>query len=98
MALAWIAFALAATAAGFLFVRVRAAEAGRAAGEAEQMRLAAELADTAKRLEQRAAENKARGEELAELRKKHDKLKRRAGDERVEEKGAPAKLRAAEAE
>lgn len=97
-AVGWIAFALAAAAAVALFLRLRGAEAARAAGEAEQTRLASELADTAKRLEQRSAENKARGEELAELRKKHDKLKRRAGDERVEEKGAPARLRAAEAE
>ena len=96
--LGWNAFALAAAAAAVLFVRLRGAEAARAAGEAEQTRLAAELAETTKRLEQRSAENKARGEELAELRKKHDKLKRRAGDERVEEKGAPARLRAAEAE
>lgn len=94
----WIAFALAAATALFLFLRLRGAEAARAAGEAEQTRLAAELAETARRLEQRSAENKARGEELAELRKKHDKLKRRAGDERVEEKGAPARLRAVEAE
>jgi len=94
----WIAFALAAVAAGFLFARLRTAEAARAAGDAEQTRLAAELAETAKRLEQRSAESKTRGEELAELRKRHDKLKRRAGDERVEEKGAPARLRAVEAE
>src|SRR5262245_26579818 len=94
----WIAFALAAAAAVVLFLRLRSADAARAAGDTEQTRLASELADTAKRLEQRSAENKARGEELAELRKKHDKLKRRAGDERVEEKGAPAKLRALEAE
>ena len=95
-ALGWIASALAAAAAVLLFVRLRAAEAAHAAGEAEQTRLAAELADAAKRLEQRAAESKARGEELAELRKKHDKLKRRAGDEREEEKSAPARLRSLE--
>jgi predicted nucleic acid-binding Zn-ribbon protein len=96
--LGWIGCALAIAAAVVLYQRLRAVEAARAAGDAEQTRLAAELADTAKRLEQRSAESKARGEELAELRKKHDKLKRRAGDDRVEEKSAPARLRAVEAE
>ena len=81
-----------------LFTRLRASEAARAAAASEQARLSEELADTAKRLEQRSAETRARGEELSELRKKHDKLKRRAGDDRVEEKSAPAKLRAVEAE
>ena len=96
--LGWIAFALAAAAAVVLFTRLHASEAARAASAAEQARLSEELADTAKRLEQRSAETRARGEELAELRKKHDKLKRRAGEDRVEEKSAPAKLRAVEAE
>ena len=96
--LGWIGFALAVAAALALFVRLRATETARAAADGERDRLAAELADTAKRLEQRSGESRARGEELSELRKKHDKLKRRAGDDRVEEKGAPARLRAVEAE
>jgi len=45
-----------------------------------------------------AAARGARGEELSELRKKHDKLKRRAGDDREEEKSAPARIRTLEAE
>jgi hypothetical protein len=96
--LGWIAFALAGAAAVVLFTRLRASDVSRAASASEQARLSEELADTAKRLEQRSAESRGRGEELSELRKKHDKLKRRAGDERVEEKSAPAKLRAVEAE
>ena len=96
--LSGILCALAVAAAVVLFTRWRASEAARAASDAETARLSEELADTAKRLEQRSAETRARGEELSELRKKHDKLKRRAGDDRVEEKSAPAKLRAVEAE
>lgn len=97
-ALGWIAFALAAAGALFLFQRARGSDAARTAlatalGEREQ-----ELLATQKRLEQRAAELRARGEEIAELRKKHDKLKRRAGDEREEEKSAPARIRTLEAD
>ena len=83
----WIAFALAAAAGAFLFVSLRAARSS-----------ARELESTQKRLDPRAAELRARGEELSELRKKHDKLKRRAGDDREEEKSAPARIRTLEAE
>jgi predicted nucleic acid-binding Zn-ribbon protein len=94
----WIAFAFAVAVAGVLFARLRSAEAARAAAAGELTAQSAELESTQKRLEQRGAELRARGEELSELRKKHDKLKRRAGDEREEEKGAPARIRALEAD
>jgi predicted nucleic acid-binding Zn-ribbon protein len=97
-AVGWIVAALAVAVALVLFARLRASDAAHAASAAEQQRLGEELAEAFKRLEQRSAESRARGEELSELRKKHDKLKRRAGDDRVEEKSAPAKLRAVEAE
>jgi len=94
--LGWIACAFALAIAGALFARLRSAEAGRSAAAAELAARSAELESTQKRLEQRSAELRARGEELSELRKKHDKLKRRAGDEREEEKSAPARIRALE--
>ncbi|HXZ85051.1 MAG TPA: hypothetical protein VEI82_06145 [Myxococcota bacterium] len=94
----WIAFVAAAAVGGLLFASLRAARAASRASEAALAERTHELESTQKRLEQRAAELRARGEELSELRKKHDKLKRRAGDEREEEKGAPARVRAVEAE
>ena len=97
-ALGWVAFALVAAVAAFLFQRGRASEAVRAAGAAALAERSQELEATQKRLEQRAAELRGRGEEIAELRKKHDKLKRRAGDEREEEKSAPARIRTLEAD
>ena len=92
----WIAFAFAAVAAGVFFARLRASETGRSAAAGELAAQSAELESTQKRLEQRGAELRARGEELSELRKKHDKLKRRAGNEREEEKSAPARIRTLE--
>jgi predicted nucleic acid-binding Zn-ribbon protein len=94
----WLAFGAAALAAVFLFVRLRGAEAEREVSLGALSDTAAELEATKKRLEQRANELRARGEELSELRKKFDKLKRRAGDEREEEKSAPARIRALEGE
>lgn len=97
-ALGWIAFALAGAVAVFLLQRERAAAAHAGVTAQKLAERDQELEATQKRLEQRAAELRARGEELSELRKKHDKLKRRAGDEREEEKSAPARIRALEAE
>jgi chromosome segregation ATPase len=97
-ALGWIAFAVAAAVAAFALVRLRAAEAADAVTRAALAERDEQLAATEKRLEQRSTEARARGEELAELRKKHDKLKRRAGEEHEEEKGAPARIRALEAD
>jgi chromosome segregation ATPase len=96
--LGWIAFGVAAAAAAFLFQQLRGARADAGVTSAALAEREAELEATSKRLEQRAAELRARGEELSELRKKHDKLKKRAGDEREEEKGAPARIRGLEAE
>jgi len=97
-ALGWLAFALAAAAAAVFFARARSAAGEAERGNAALSDTRQELEATAKRLEQRSAELRARGEELAELRKKHDKLKKRAGDEREEEKGAPARIRGLEAD
>ena len=94
----WIAFALAAAAGAFLFVSLRAARSSARELEGALAERTGELESTQKRLDQRAAELRARGEELSELRKKHDKLKRRAGDDREEEKSAPARIRTLEAE
>jgi chromosome segregation ATPase len=98
LALGWVACGIAALAAAFFFFGLRAARAAAQAAEARLGETAQELETTQKRLEQRAAEVRARGEELAELRKKHDKLKRRAGDDREEEKSLPARVRALEAD
>jgi chromosome segregation ATPase len=97
-ALGWIAFALAVAGAAFLFLRARASDAARAASAALLAERDQALEATQKRLEQRAAELRTRGEEISELRKKYDKLKKRAGDEREEEKGAPARVRKLEAD
>jgi chromosome segregation ATPase len=94
----WVAFAVAAAACVFLFVSLRSSQSARAESEAALGERGQELEGTSKRLEQRAAELRARGEELSELRKKYDKLKRRAGDEREEEKSAPARIRALESD
>jgi chromosome segregation ATPase len=94
----WVAFALALAAAAVLFQRANAAAGAQAASATLLEERGQELEVTQKRLEQRSAELRARGEEISELRKKHDKLKRRAGDEREEEKGAPARIRALETE
>ena len=98
LAVGWIAFALAAAAAAFLFVSLRSARAAARELEGALADRTGELESTQKRLDQRVAELRARGEELSDLRKKHDKLKRRAGDDREEEKSAPARIRALEAE
>jgi len=94
----WIAFALAAAAGAFLFVSLRAARSSARELEGALAERTGELESTQTRLDLRAAALRARGEELSELRKKHDKLKRRAGDDREEEKSAPARIRTLEAE
>ncbi|HTO55967.1 MAG TPA: hypothetical protein VMR50_21465 [Myxococcota bacterium] len=94
--LGWLLFAAALAAAGVAFVRLRSAEAARLDAQGALAEKSADLETTEKRLEQRAAELRARGEEISELRKKFDKLKRRAGDEREEEKSAPARIRGLE--
>ena len=96
--LGWVAFALALAAAAVLFQRASSAASAQAASAALLAERGQELEAAQKRLEQRVAELRARGEEISELRKKYDKLKRRAGDEREEEKGAPARIRALETE
>jgi predicted nucleic acid-binding Zn-ribbon protein len=94
----WLAFALAASAAGFLFLRARTADALRLAQGVELEAASAELEAVHKRLDHAKAELRARGEELGELRKKHEKLRKRAGDSIEEEKALPAKFRALESE
>jgi predicted nucleic acid-binding Zn-ribbon protein len=96
--LGWLAFAAAAIAAGFLFQRIRAADAARVAISAELDALGTQFEVVRKRLEHGKTELRARGEELGELRKKYDKLKKRAGDSLEEEKTLPAKLRTIEAD
>ena len=96
--LGWLFFALAAGAAAFLFQRGRAADVSSAALRAELSAASGELEAIQKRLEQTRTDLRARGEELTELRKKHDKLKKRAGETLEEEKTLPARIRALEAE
>ncbi|MEX2208339.1 MAG: hypothetical protein WEF50_19130 [Myxococcota bacterium] len=96
--LGWLCFAIAAGAAFVLFQRLRAAAAGGAALRSELDASAGELEALQKRVEHTRTELRSRGEELAELRKKHDKLKKRAGDTLEEEKALPARIRTLEAE
>jgi chromosome segregation ATPase len=96
--LGWLCFAIAAGAAFVLFQRMRAAEANRAALHAELDASAAELEALQKRVEHARTELRSRGEELGELRKKHDKLKKRAGDSLEEERALPARIRTLETE
>jgi chromosome segregation ATPase len=93
-----VLFALAVVAAGVLWQRAQAAERARAALDAEREQLAGERDALEKRVEHAKAEARARGEELAELRKKHDKLRKRAGETHEEEKTLPARVKALEAE
>jgi chromosome segregation ATPase len=97
-AVGWILFGLTAAIAAVLFARLRGADVARVQAEGALSEQSAELESTQKRLEQRSTELRARGEEISELRKKHDKLKRRAGDEREEERSAPARIRGLEAD
>jgi chromosome segregation ATPase len=96
--LGWLCFAIAVGAAALLFQRMRASEASGAALRAELDAARLETEALQKRVEQTRAEQRSRGEELAELRKKHDKLKKRAGDSLEEEKALPARIRTLEAE
>jgi chromosome segregation ATPase len=94
--LGWLFFAIAAGAAALLFQRMRASS--RAALRAELDASGSELEALQKRVEQTRTEQRSRGEELAELRKKHEKLKKRAGESLEEEKVLPARIRALETE
>jgi predicted nucleic acid-binding Zn-ribbon protein len=96
--LGWLGFAIAAAAAGLLFQRSRGAAAATEALRAQLDTTRVELEAVQKRLEQGKTELRARGEELADLRKKHDKLKKRAGETLEEEKTLPARVRALESE
>jgi len=96
--LGWLFFAIAAAAAALLFQRVRASDASRAALQAELDASAGDLEALQKRVEHTRTEQRSRGEELAELRKKHEKLKKRAGESLEEEKALPARIRALEAD
>jgi chromosome segregation ATPase len=94
--LGWLGFALAAAAGALLFQRLRASETAVGAARAELEAVRGEREAFEKRLEQARGELRARGEELAELRKKHEKLKKRAGESLEEEKTLPARIRALE--
>ncbi len=96
--LGWFAFAAAVIGAGLLFQRMRSAEASARAARVELEASAAELAAVHKRVEQGRADLRARGEELAELRKKYEKIKKRAGESLEEEKTLPARIRLLEAD
>ncbi len=96
--LGWLFFSIAAGTAAFLFQRMRASEASVAALRAQAGTADSYLEELQKRLEQTKSDLRSRGEELAELRKKHDKLKKRAGDSLEEEKALPARIRTLEAE
>jgi len=96
--LGWLGFAIAALVAAFLFQQSRASAAASASLGAQLDATRGELESVQKRLEHAKTELRARGEELAELRKKHDKLKKRAGDTLEEEKTLPARIRALEGE
>ena len=96
--LGWLGFAIAVGAAALLFQRMRTSDAGRTALRAELDTAQAELEALYKRVEHTRTELRSRGEELAELRKKHEKLKKRAGDSLEEEKALPARVRTLEAE
>jgi len=96
--LGWLGFAIAVGAAALLFQRMRASEANRAALRAELDAASLELEALQKRVEHTRSELRSRAEELTELRKKHDKLKKRAGDSLEEEKALPARIRTLEAE
>lgn len=96
--LGWLGFAVAALAAGLLFQRSRASAASGEALRAQLDATRGELESVQKRLEHGKTELRGRGEELAELRKKHDKLKKRAGDTLEEEKTLPARIRVLEGE
>jgi chromosome segregation ATPase len=98
MVLGWLLFALAAAAAALFWQRAQAAEAAHRALAAERDAIADERTVLEKRVDQARAELRARGEELGELRKKHDKLKKRAGEAHDEEKTLPARVKALEAE
>ncbi len=96
--LGWVLFALALATAVFVFLRMRTLEAAGASLRAELEAASAEREALSKRVEHTRTELRSRGEELAELRKKHDKLKKRAGDTLEEEKALPARLRSVETE
>lgn len=94
--LGWLAFAAAAIASGFLFQRARATDASSRALREELDAMTLELEGVHKRVEHGKTELRARGEELGELRKKYEKMKKRAGDSIEEEKTLPAKIRTLE--
>jgi chromosome segregation ATPase len=96
--LGWLFFALAAAALAFLFQRTRASDSSRTALRAELDASGLELEALQKRVEQTRSELRGRGEEIAELRKKHEKLKKRAGESLEEEKLLPARIRTLEAD
>ena len=96
--LGWLGFAIAVGAAALSFQRMRASEANRATLRAELDAAGLELEALQKRVEHTRTEQRARSEELAELRKKHERLKKRAGDSLEEEKALPARVRTLEAE
>ncbi len=96
--LGWICFGLALGAAGFLFVQLRQLSAARESLRGELDAASAEREALQKRLEHARGEQRSRGEELAELRKKYEKIKKRSGESLEEEKALPARLRALQAE
>ena len=96
--LGWLFFAVAVGALALLVQRVRASDSSRAALRAELDASGLELEALQKRVEQTRTDLRGRGEEIAELRKKQEKLKKRAGESLGEEKLLPARIRTLEAE
>ncbi len=96
--LGWIFLAFAAGALAYLFQRVRASDASRAALRTELDASVHEVEALQKRVELTRAELRGRGEELVELRKKQEKLKKRAGESLEEEKVLPARIRTLESD
>jgi hypothetical protein len=84
-AIAWIVAALAALAAAFLLLRLRAANAALRESEDEATLLAETLRAAKKRTETRSTGDRRRQDEVAELRRKLEKAKKRATQAREEQ-------------
>jgi len=97
--LPWILAGAAATAAFFLFARLRATAADLETRAAELERIGAELEAAREQIDRQSATHRRRGEEMAELRRKLDKAKKRGASEpRSGRAGAPSHLQEVERE
>ena len=97
--LPWILAGAAATAAFFLLARLRATAADLETRAAELERIGAELKVAREQIDRQSATHRRRGEELAELRRKLDKAKKRGSNEpRSGRAAAPSHLQEVERE